>query len=99
MTCGYLTLSTRLKSHPHPNESCLQLTLTSVRVSWAGLLGRPDCADSIIVKHFKGDDTSHYDMSDPLDVSTNSFIVRDIVPLQPYTFQVSSVICQYQAVY
>merc|ERR1712117_810904 len=28
-----------------------QITLTSVRVSWAGLLERTDCADSLIVRH------------------------------------------------
>jgi len=65
-----------------------QLTLTSVRVSWAGLLESQECADSIIVKHYKGDFTSDFFMSDPLDVGTNSYIVRDIVPLQPYTYQV-----------
>ena len=30
-----------------------QLTLTSVRVSWAGKLEQAECADNIIVKHYK----------------------------------------------
>ena len=62
-----------------------------MRVSWAGLLESQECADSIIVKHYKGDFTSDFFMSDPLDVGTNSYIVRDIVPLQPYTYQVSMI--------
>jgi len=65
-----------------------QITLTSVRVSWAGLLERSDCADSLIVKHFKGDNTNDFMMSDPLDTATNSYIVRDVVPNQMYTYQV-----------
>lgn len=65
-----------------------QITLTSVRVSWAGLLERSDCADSLIVKHFKGDNTNDFMMSDPLDTETNSYIVRDVVPNQMYTYQV-----------
>ena len=65
-----------------------QLTLTSVRVSWAGLLERADCADSMLVKHYKGDNTNDFSMSDPLSVTTNSYIVRDVVPLQSYTYQV-----------
>ena len=66
-----------------------QLTLTSVRVSWAGLLERADCADSMLVKHYKGDNTNDFSMSDPLSVTTNSYIVRDVVPLQSYTYQVT----------
>ena len=68
--------------------SLFQITLTSVRVSWAGLLERSDCADSLIVKHFKGDNTNDFMMSDPLDTETNSYIVRDVVPNQMYTYQV-----------
>ena len=77
----------------HLTPKIFQLTLTSVRVSWAGLLESQECADSIIVKHYKGDFTSDFFMSDPLDVGTNSYIVRDIVPLQPYTYQVSMIAC------
>ena len=69
--------------------SLFKITLTSVRVSWAGLLERSDCADSLIVKHFKGDNTNDFSMSDPLTVETNSFIVKDVVPRQLYTYQVS----------
>lgn len=65
-----------------------QVSLTSVRVSWSGLLQREDCADSILVKFFKGDSTYDFGMSEPLNVTTNTFIVRDVVPNLPYTFQV-----------
>lgn len=65
-----------------------QVTLTSVRVSWHTLLKREDCADSIIVKHYKGSNTADYDMSDPQSVSTNSFLVTNLQPNQAYTYQV-----------
>jgi len=65
-----------------------QVTLTSVRVSWHGLLKRGDCADSIIIKHYKGTNTALYGMSEPQDVSTNSFIVMNLQPSQAYTYQV-----------
>merc|ERR1711936_552496 len=55
-----------------------QVSLTSVRVSWHGLL----------VKFYRGDNTNDFGMSDTLSVSTNSYIVRDVVPNLPYTFQV-----------
>ena len=63
-----------------------------MRVSWAGLLERADCADSMLVKHYKGDNTNDFSMSDPLSVTTNSYIVRDVVPLQSYTYQVREVL-------
>jgi len=65
-----------------------QVSLTSVRVSWHGLLQREDCADSLLVKFYKGDNTNDFGMSDTLSVNTNSYIVRDIVPNLQYTFQV-----------
>ena len=36
-----------------------QLTLTSVRVSWAGKLEQAECADNIIVKHYKVTASTH----------------------------------------
>jgi len=65
-----------------------QVSLTSVRVSWHGLLQRDDCADSLLVKFYRGDNTNDFGMSDTLSVTTNSYIVRDVVPNLPYTFQV-----------
>jgi len=68
--------------------SVQQVSLTSVRVSWHGLLQREDCADSLLVKFYKGENTNDFGMSDTLSVTTNSYIVRDVVPNLPYTFQV-----------
>lgn len=65
-----------------------QVTLTSVRVSWHGLLKREDCADSIIIKYYRGTNTGDYGMSEPQKVSTNSFIVLNLQPNQAYTYQV-----------
>ena len=65
-----------------------QLSLTSVRVSWHGLLQRQDCADNILVKHFRGSTTSDYKISELLSVETNSLILAGLNPNQPYTYQV-----------
>jgi len=65
-----------------------QVTLTSVRVSWKGILRREDCADSMIIKHYKGSNTADYGMSELMPVSTKSYIVRELTPNQAYTFQV-----------
>ena len=60
-------------------------------MSWPGILQREDCADSILIKFYKGDNTNDFGMSEPLNVTTNTYIVRDVVPNLPYTFQVSIV--------
>jgi len=65
-----------------------QLTLTSVRVSWHGLLEQGDCADNILVKHYRGIDSNNYEISDPLVTSVTSYIVHDLTPNQEYTYQV-----------
>lgn len=65
-----------------------QVTLTSVRVSWHGLLQQSQCADNILVKHYKGIQSNDYQISDPLDVTVNTYIVHDISPNQEYTYQV-----------
>eukprot|EP00092_Neocalanus_flemingeri_P067455 GFUD01082340.1.p1 GENE.GFUD01082340.1~~GFUD01082340.1.p1 ORF type:complete len:277 (+),score=83.84 GFUD01082340.1:243-1073(+) len=65
-----------------------QVTLTSVRVSWHGLLKREDCADSLIIKHYRGTNTGDYFMSEPQKVETNSYLVQDLQPSQAYTYQV-----------
>ena len=69
-----------------------QLSLTSVRVSWHGLLQRQDCADNILVKHFRGSTTSDYKISELLSVGTNSLILAGLNPNQPYTYQVRQLI-------
>jgi len=65
-----------------------QLSLTSVRVSWHGLLDQGECADNILVKHYRGIDSNNYEISDPLDISVTSYIVHDLTPNQDYTYQV-----------
>jgi len=65
-----------------------QLTLTSVRVSWAGLLQQAECADNILVKHYRGIDSNNYKMSDILDKEVTSYIVHDLTPDAEYTYQV-----------
>merc|ERR1712168_1128691 len=49
---------------------------------------RPDCADQVLVKYFKGSNSNEFKMSDMMTVETNSYIVRDLVPSVYYNFQV-----------
>ena len=65
-----------------------QVTLTSVRVTWAGLVTRKECADQFIVKSWLARNPNNYQMSDLLPTTEFSFIVRDLVPNQDYVFQV-----------
>ena len=66
-----------------------QVTLTSVRVSWEGLVTRGDCADQFIVKSWLARNPNDYKMSDLLPTTQFTFIVRDLVPNQDYVFQVT----------
>merc|ERR1719209_2734118 len=65
-----------------------QLTLTSVRVSWAGKLEQAECADNIIVKHYKGINSNDYYLSEPLPTEVTSYVVLDLTPNIEYTYQV-----------
>merc|ERR1719384_247077 len=65
-----------------------QLTLTSVRVSWAGKLEQAECADNIIVKHYKGINSNDYHLSEPLPIEVTSYVVLDLTPNLEYTYQV-----------
>jgi len=48
-----------------------------------------ECADNILVKHYKGIHTGSYKISDPpLDTSVTSYIIYDLTPEQEYTYQV-----------
>jgi len=62
--------------------------MTSVRVSWAGLLETSVCADFIKVKHWRGMDINDWYLSEQLTVDTTSFIVKNLVPNIPFYFQV-----------
>lgn len=64
-----------------------QVTLTSVRVSWAGTVTRIECADQFIVKSWNRRNPNDYMMSDLLPLDQFSYIVTDLVPNQDYVFQ------------
>ena len=66
-----------------------QVTLTSVRVSWDGLVTRKDCADQFIVKSWLARNPNDYKMSGLLPTNQFTFIVTDLVPNQDYVFQVT----------
>ena len=66
-----------------------QVTLTSVQVSWHGLVTRGECADQFIVKSWLARNPNDYKMSDLLPTSQFSFVVTDLVPNQDYVFQVT----------
>ena len=65
-----------------------QVSMTSVQVSWSGLVTRSECADQYIVKSWLARNPNDYQMSDLLPTTQLSFIVTDLVPNQDYVFQV-----------
>ena len=67
-----------------------QLSLTSVRVSWEGLVTRLDCADQFIVKSWNSHNPNDYQMSDLLPLTQFTHVVRDLLPNQDYVFQVTT---------
>ena len=66
-----------------------QVSMTSVRVSWDGLVKRIDCADQFIVKSWLARNPNDYKMSGLLPTTQFTFIVTDLVPNQDYVFQVT----------
>jgi len=64
-----------------------QVTLTSVRVSWEGIVTRIECADQFIVKSWNARNPNDYQMSDLLPLSQFTYVVTDLVPNQNYVFQ------------
>jgi len=64
-----------------------QVTLTSVKVTWQGLVTRSECADQFIVKSWNKRNPNDYKMSDLLPLNQFSYIVTDLVPNQDYVFQ------------
>ena len=67
-----------------------QVTLTSVKVSWHGLVTRSECADRYIVKSWNIQNPMDYRLSDLLPLNQLSYIVTDLVPNQEYVFQVNT---------
>ena len=80
-----ISCQTRVKNLFHH----IQVTLTSVRVTWAGLVTRKECADQFIVKSWLARNPNDYKMSDLLPTTQFSWVVKDLVPNQDYVFQVS----------
>lgn len=64
-----------------------QVTLTSVRVTWEGIVTRIECADQFIVKSWNARNPNDYQMSDLLPTTQFSYVVTDLVPNQNYVFQ------------
>ena len=63
-----------------------------MRLSWVGLLNRPDCADKIRVKYWNSYNPNGYVMSDKLSVETISHVVDRLDKYVEYTFQVKEMV-------
>lgn len=64
-----------------------QVSLTSVLLSWEGLVKRLDCADQFVVKWWNRNDPSDYELSEMLMTSTTSWQVNHLIPHRAYAFQ------------
>lgn len=64
-----------------------QVGLTSVVVSWEGLVKQLDCADQFVVKWWNRNDPSDYQLSDMLMTSVTSFQANHLTPHRAYAFQ------------
>jgi len=53
-----------------------------------GKLEQAECADNIIVKHYKGINSNDYHLSEPLPTEVTSYVVLDLTPNVEYTYQV-----------
>ena len=70
----------------------MQVSLTSVRVSWAGLLENAECADTVKVKFWPLSEPSGYTVLPRrgLGADTTTFTVTGLSQYQRYAFQVPS---------
>ena len=68
------------------------MSLNSVRVSWAKLLGNTRCADKIRIKHWKTNSPNQYDMGDNLGVSKTSYLIEGLDKYIEYTIQVIDIL-------
>ena len=66
-----------------------QLTPTSVRVSWDGMLRNVDCADRIAVKYWQAYTPDNWQMTEKFPASVTSWIIRGIIKHIDYVYQVS----------
>ena len=62
--------------------------MTSVRVSWDGLLKNAECADNIMVKYWRVEDRDGYQVSEVMDTNITAYIVDPIAPNTSYSYQV-----------
>ena len=67
-----------------------QVSLSRVRVSWPGLLTRPDCADDLLVKFWMRHDPNDYTLTEFLPTDAVQVDI-DVTPRVEYEFQVSTV--------
>ena len=63
-----------------------QLSLTKVRVSWEGIVKRRDCADSFLVKYWRANSPSNYELTDPVDNTVNHIDIN-VSPKIIYLYQ------------
>lgn len=64
-----------------------QVSLTSVVLTWKGLVKQDDCADQFLVKWWNRNDPGSYELSDMLTTSTTSYQVNGLAPHRSYAFQ------------
>jgi len=63
-----------------------QVTISTVRISWKGLVGRRECADSFLVKYWQQNMPQPYTLTDDVQTDVN-FIEVEVIPKVPYNFQ------------
>ena len=63
-----------------------QISLTKVRISWDSIVDHRDCADSFIVKYWKGTNPSKYTMTNQVE-KTVSHMDIEVSPKIEYYFQ------------
>ena len=70
-----------------------QVSLTRVRVSWAGIVTKISCADQFIVKWWIKNDPNDYGLSRLLTTDKFSYVLdggsdESVIPNREYAFQV-----------
>ena len=68
-----------------------QVTLTSVRVSWDGLLENSDCADSLRIKYWWTNTPNEYKLTEKFSKTSTNFIISDLLKYQEYAFVVVAI--------
>ena len=69
------------------NPTVTQITITSVQVSWQGVVINVECADQFVVKYWKLG-TTNYKMSDLVANNIEAVILTGITPRVEYNYQV-----------